>query len=126
MEQQRDGDIFVEEIQERFNEKILELCIAKTFAKIKEETVKNEESFDSDEVKKQKNARLLGMTKWGLSLQCDLDNMKRGESFDAQSQVTQQLVNSEMERLLQRNGSLSGILEGVMLELNIAKEYLRT
>ena len=110
--------------QEVLNQKLLELSIAKTFAKIKLESIANEQSSDNEEIKKQKKIRLLGMSQWGLKLQSDLENMKKGEYLDKQSETTQKIVNSELDRVLHQNNDLSSIIKNIETQLQSAKDIL--
>jgi hypothetical protein len=117
-------DMLINTYQEVLNQKLLELSIAKTFAKIKLESIANEQSSDNEEIKKQKKIRLLGMSQWGLKLQSDLENMKKGEYLDKQSETTQKIVNSELDRVLHQNNDLSSIIKNIETQLQSAKDIL--
>jgi hypothetical protein len=78
----------------------LEVCIAQTFAQIKLQSDENDKSDDTDETKKTKRNYLLGISKWGLKLQKDLEDARAGKPFDNLDETTKKLVNSELEKLL--------------------------
>ena len=78
----------------------LEVCIAQTFAQIKLQSDEIDKSDDTDETKKSKRNYLLGISKWGLKLQKDLEDARDGKPFDNLDETTKKLVNSELEKLL--------------------------
>jgi FlaA1/EpsC-like NDP-sugar epimerase len=78
----------------------LEVCVAQTFAQIKLQNDEINQSDDADETKKSKRTYLLGISKWGLQLQKDLEDARAGKPFDNLDETTQKIVNGELDKLL--------------------------
>lgn len=101
----------------------LEVCIAQTFAQIKLQSDEIDKSDDTDETKKSKRNYLLGISKWGLKLQKDLEDARDGKPFDNLDETTKKLVNGELEKLLKVKSYTESLTE-LTIRLESAKKVI--
>jgi hypothetical protein len=101
----------------------LEVCIAQTFAQIKVQNDEINQSDDADETKKSKRTYLLGISKWGLKLQKDLEDSRAGKPFDNLDETTKKLVNGELDKLLKVKSYTESLTE-LTRRLDSAKKVI--
>ena len=116
-------DSFIHESEQLLYQRVLELCIAQTFAKIRVESNAIDRSQDTEENKKSKKNRLMGMAQWGLKMQKDLDNMKTGKTFDETNETTRLIVGKEVDKLL-KSYTFPEMLHTITSQLAVAKDII--
>jgi len=114
---------FIEASEDLLKQKVLELCIAETFAKIRIQCDEVDQSDETNDIKKSKKDRLFGMSQWGLKMQKDLDDMKSGKSFDHTSESTQIIVSKEIDRLLNTH-TFPEMLHKINTQMAAAKQII--
>ena len=118
---------FNTEVYEKaFYKKILELCIAQTFAQIRIQTDEIDLSSDTDDIKIQKKNRVLGMAKWGFKLQNDLDQYNLGEKTYVQlNDITKNVMNKQIDALVSNGETFVHTLRMVDVLLLQAQNTIR-
>ena len=118
--------MIVDDYESRLREKILELSVSKTFAKIKLETDILDQSTDPPELKNKKKQYLLGVSSWGFKLQKDLEDMKSGKPYDDISDVAKKVVEMELDVLLKYTSSFSEIIVNLQRKIDDANRIIRS
>ena len=118
--------LIVDDYETRIREKVLELSVSKTFAKIKLEMNILDQSIDPPELKNKKKQYLLGVSSWGFKLQKELEDMKSGKPFDEISDVAKKVVEMELDVLLKYTSSFSEIIVNLQRKIDDANRIIRS
>lgn len=118
--------LIVDDYETRLREKVLELSVSKTFAKIKLEMNILDQSIDPPELKNKKKQYLLGVSSWGFKLQKELEDMKSGKPFDEISDVAKKVVEMELDVLLKYTSSFSEIIVNLQRKIDDANRIIRS